>query len=213
MFSLHGALAFPIVLGSWMYADVPATNVLGSDVRVAAVLDDEVGVMRLLAAKCLVLWLFVAPLCVLIALIIGTVEARPAAALWTVLVIAVFPLGALALSDWVGILWPYRAVTLRQRWQDRHRVRTQFRWLVLITLPYVLVPAVLVLVAVPAWAWWRLQTGGTVGHLSDGLVAQLALVACASSLLVWLGGRAVSRRLLRRRREQLRAYLADPVSA
>jgi len=33
MFSLHGALAFPVVLGSWMYSDVPATNVLGSDSR------------------------------------------------------------------------------------------------------------------------------------------------------------------------------------
>ena len=29
LFSLHGTFAFALVLASWMYADVPATNVLG----------------------------------------------------------------------------------------------------------------------------------------------------------------------------------------
>ena len=28
LFTLQSALAFPVVLSSWMYADVPATNVL-----------------------------------------------------------------------------------------------------------------------------------------------------------------------------------------
>lgn len=213
MFSLHGALAFPIVLGSWMYADVPATNVVGSDRRMLEVLDDEPTLMRMLAAKSAVLWIFVAPLCVLIALIIGTVDARPAAVLWTVIVIAVVPLGALALSDCVGILWPYRAVSLRHRWQDRRNLRTQVRWLVLICLPYAVVPAVIVLMAMPALGWWRLETGGTQGQASDVLLAEVALVACATSLVMWFVGRAASRRLLRRRREHLRAYLADPASA
>ena len=44
VFTLHGALAFPVVLATWMLADVPATNVLGSDAdRVLATLDDPAG--------------------------------------------------------------------------------------------------------------------------------------------------------------------------
>ena len=31
LFSLHGPLAFALVVGGWMIADVPATNLLGPD--------------------------------------------------------------------------------------------------------------------------------------------------------------------------------------
>ena len=31
VFTLHGPLAFALVLAAWMYSDVPATNVLGPD--------------------------------------------------------------------------------------------------------------------------------------------------------------------------------------
>ena len=41
LFTLQSALAFPVVLSSWMYADVPATNVLAPDrIRVLAALGD-----------------------------------------------------------------------------------------------------------------------------------------------------------------------------
>src|SRR5271169_3978403 len=33
LFSLHGPLAFAMVLAGWMISDVPATNVLGPDAR------------------------------------------------------------------------------------------------------------------------------------------------------------------------------------
>jgi hypothetical protein len=75
------------------------------------------------------------------------------------------------------------------------------------------VPAILTIVALPAVAWWRVETHGKTGTVSDSLFAQLALLACATSLVVWLCGRAVTRRLLRRRLERLRAYLNDPASA
>jgi len=211
MFSLHGALAFPVVLGSWMYSDVPATNVLGSDSRrVLEALDDEPTLMRLLAAKSALLWLMVAPGCLVIATIIGIVDDRPISAIFTLITIAVAPLGALAVSDWVGILSPYRPISLSARWRDRRSVRTQLRWLILILVPYVVVPAVFVAVALPAVAWWQIKTGGNVALLPDGLVAQLTLIAAATSLVVWFAGRAGSRRLLRRRRAALRAYLSEP---
>jgi hypothetical protein len=210
MFTIHGALAFPIVLGSWMYADVPATNVLGSDPRVVTVLDDDAMLMRLLAAKSAVLWLMVAPGCVVLAVVIGVVEARPLSALWTVVAIAIVPLGALAVSDWVGILWPYRPISLRSRWQARHVMRSQLRWMVLVLVPYAVVPALLFVVALPAVGWWHLETGGVPSRLSDTLLGQLTLIASATSLLAWTVGRATSRRLLRRRRIRLRACLSDP---
>src|SRR5664280_1306880 len=33
VFTLHGTLAFSLVLAAWMYSDVPATNVLGPDAK------------------------------------------------------------------------------------------------------------------------------------------------------------------------------------
>jgi hypothetical protein len=210
MFNLHGALAFPIALGSWMYSDVPATNVLGPDSRRSlAALDDEPMLMRLLAAKSALLWLMVAPGSVVIATIIGIVDDRPISALWTVIAIAVVPLGALAVSDWVGILWPYHPISLSERWRHRRNVKTQVRWLVLICTPYVVVPAVIVAVGLPALAWWHFKTGGVVGPIPDALFGQLVVIASVTSLAVWLAGRAGSRRLLRRNRVRLRAYLSD----
>ena len=41
VFELHGSLAFAFVLSSWMYSDVPATNVLACDtVRTLAAIDE-----------------------------------------------------------------------------------------------------------------------------------------------------------------------------
>jgi hypothetical protein len=210
VFSLHGALAFPVVLGSWMYSDVPATNVLGPDRRrMLAGLDDEAMLMRLLAAKTALLWLMVAPGCVVIAVIIGIVDARPMSALWTVIAIALVPLGALAVSDWVGILWPYLPIDLSSRWRDRRRVRTQLRWLLLICAPYVVVPAALLAVSLPAFGWWHFRTGGVVSPIPDALFGQLTVISAATSLAVWFAGRSGTRRLLRRRRARLREYLSQ----
>jgi hypothetical protein len=213
MFDLHGALAFPLVLGSWMYADVPATNVLGGDRRTLRVLDDEPALMRMLAAKSTVLWLFVAPGCVLLAVVIGVAEGQPLSAFWTALAIAVVPWGTLAVTDWVGVIWPYRPVTLRRRWRERRQVRTQLRWSVLVCVPYVVVPAVMVVLALPAWAWWWHETGGVIGEIPDRLGLEMTLIASVVSVLAWVGGRATTRRLVRRRRSRLETYLADPASS
>src|SRR5664280_167756 len=57
LFSLHGSLAFAFVLSSWMYSDVPATNVLASDsIRVLGAMDRPEVLRRLLLAKATVLW-------------------------------------------------------------------------------------------------------------------------------------------------------------
>ena len=72
LFTLQSALAFPVALSSWMCADVPATNVLGPDrIRVLEALGDRTMISRLLLAKTAVLWVFVAPLCAVLALVAG----------------------------------------------------------------------------------------------------------------------------------------------
>jgi hypothetical protein len=72
LFKLHGPLAFPVVLESWMLADVPATNVLGEDASGAvSVLLDRKALLDFLDAKRVALWAFVAPICALLALVIG----------------------------------------------------------------------------------------------------------------------------------------------
>ena len=43
VFTIHGSLGFALVLAAWMYSDVPATNVLGSDAtRTAVAVGDPV---------------------------------------------------------------------------------------------------------------------------------------------------------------------------
>ena len=48
LFTIHSNFAFALVLSSWMYADVPATNVLGTGAQASLeVLDDPRGLRRL----------------------------------------------------------------------------------------------------------------------------------------------------------------------
>ncbi len=78
LFSIHGALAFPIVLESWMLSDVPSTNMLGGDAAGAlAALGDGRAFQRFLYAKSLALWILSAPLCAAIAVVIGTSQPPP----------------------------------------------------------------------------------------------------------------------------------------
>jgi hypothetical protein len=95
VFTLHGSLAFALVLAAWMYSDVPATNVLAPDrQRVMAALDDPVLLRRLLYAKNVVLWTLITPVCVLIAVFSGILGHHLLTILYTVVWIGVVPFGA-----------------------------------------------------------------------------------------------------------------------
>jgi hypothetical protein len=108
VFTLHGTLAFALVLAAWMYSDVPATNVLGPDARrVIAAFDDPVMFRRLLYAKNVVLWMIVTPVCAIVAVIVGLHEHNLLATLYTIVWIGVVPFGILGISSWVGIVFPY----------------------------------------------------------------------------------------------------------
>ncbi len=214
LFTLHGTLAFALILAAWMYSDVPSTNVLGPDSgRVVAALDDPVMLRRLLYAKNIVLWLMITPVCALAAVVNGLVNHSLLATVYTVVAIGVLPFGFLAISAWVGILFPYHPMPLRYRWDHRRpRKRMLVRWVTLAVTPYILVPMLAALMLVPSLLIW----GFTAPH---GLTAKLpdrdfgvgVAVACAVALVFSVGGQRLGIWFARRRRATLADFLSDPV--
>ena len=214
-FGVHTARVFPIILAVWMLADVPATNVLGSDARrIAAVLDSPRELRRMLTAKNLVLWVLVAPLCVVVALVVAlltqaTLLSTPA----TIAAITIVPFGALGVAAWLRILHPYHALPLRLRWQHRRPYgRMVLRWALLVVLPYGLVPLVATVVILPVLSGWRLSSGSWVSG-SDAAFALGVVIVAAVATAAWFGGHAIGTRLAGRRSQALRAFLDDPLRA
>jgi hypothetical protein len=213
LFTLHGALAFPIVLSSWMYSDVPATNLLGADAeRILLALDDPKALWRMLVAKSAVLWSLVVPVCTLVAIAVGSKEDRPLGTLFTILWIAVFPLGALGLSAYVGVWFPYHPLSLRYRWTNRKPFRRKIvRWTLITVAPYLVVPYLTVIVAIPSILIWVLtsqQHGLT--RIPDGDFAWGVVVGCIVASISWLVGLRFAVRLARRRRSKLATFLSHP---
>jgi len=213
VFTLHGTLAFGIVLAAWMYSDVPSTNVLGPDaVRVVAAIDDPVMFRRLLYGKNIVLWFLVTPVCLVIALVNGIFSHDLLAALYSVIWIGLVPFGVLGVAAWVGILFPYHPMPLRYRWEHRvPRRRMLWRWLILVVTPYGLVPFLGVVVMTPSLLVWGLtSTHGLSQKLPDNDLGIGVALACVVAAAFAVGGHRAGGWLARRRRASLVAYLADP---
>jgi hypothetical protein len=213
MFTLHGTLAFALVLAAWMYSDVPATNVLAPDRRrVMAAIDDPVVLRRLLYAKNIVLWTFITPVCAVIALVTGISGHDLLSTLYTVIWIGVVPFGALGISAWVGILFPYHPMPLRYRWQHRRpRGRMIWRWLALVVAPYVLVPWLAIALMTPSLLLWGFTSvHGLSAKLPDHDLGLGVGLACAVAILCSFVGHRAGVRMAQRRRARLLAFLADP---
>ncbi len=211
--TLHGPLTFAMLLQSWMVADVPATNVIGSSpaLALAALEDpDSSAIGDYLLAKIWLMWLLTAPVCAVIALVIGVQhdELMPALGVATALLVVPFPM--LAVASWLGIVLPYRQRSLAWRWARRRDWRAGVRWLVLIFLPWFAVPwvgSVLLSVLFMVPRLLHLPRGQRWGPEPFALGAALVIVA---SVPVYLIGRRVALALVTRRRDALRAYLRDP---
>ncbi len=233
LFTLQSPLAFPIILSSWMYADVPATNVLAPDrIRILTALGDDSMMGRLLLAKTAVLWVFVAPLCAVLAVVLGLEHHNALFIATAILAICVIPVACLPVAALVGIRWPYHPLQLRYRWEHRVPVRRMIvRWLFLAVIPYGLVPALCLLMAVPAvivlllthtanshvinfinakGKLFGLTVSGPSHPLSDGMFAGCVALTCGVAVAVWALGRRADRWLIRRRQARIAAYLADP---
>ena len=212
LFRFHGPLAFAMVLAIWMYADVTATNLLGSDpARSIAALADPAALHRLWLGKNIVVWLLATPLCVVTAIVIGSHEHQPGATALTLVWIAAVPLGALGFASWVGIWFPYHALPLRQRWSHRRAWRPMLaRWTVLVLAPYLVVPLIAGVLTLPSLLLWYVAARGDPGgRLSDGQFGGGLLLAAAVTLPAWLLGHRYGPRLASRRAERLTAFLAD----
>jgi hypothetical protein len=213
LFAFHGTLAFAMVLAGWMIADVPATNVLGPDAqRMMLALDDPGTFRRLLYAKNIALWVLVAPVCTLVALGIGVNNHELTATIISIVAIAILPFGALGLSAWVGIRFPYHPIPLSQRWAHRRPWRHMLlRWFTLAVIPYILVPTIIVILLLPSLAFWAaFAADGLHSRLSAGVYAIGMLIACILALAGSLGGHRVGERLAQRRTAELSRYLSDP---
>jgi hypothetical protein len=151
VFTLHGTLAFALVLATWMYSDVPATNVLGPDAaRTIAAIDEPVMLRRLLYSKSIMLWTLITPVCLVVALVNGALSHDLLATLYSIIWIGVVPFGVLGLSGIVGIRFPYHPMPIRYRWGHRlPRRRMLWRWLALVVTPSGLVPLLGGLIMLP----------------------------------------------------------------
>jgi hypothetical protein len=213
LFTFHGALAFPMVLAAWMFSDVPATNVLGSDARRSLLaLDDPPALRRLLFAKNIVLWMLIAPFCSVVAVVVGAHEHRYAASIFTLAWIVIVPLGALGPASWVGIRYPYHPIDLTYRWEHRRPFgRMIVRWLTLAVLPYGLVPLLAAVISLPTLVLWYFasQSHG-ITRISDGEFALGVSIGCVIAIVVWIWSIGHAIRLAVRRKEKLTAFLSDP---
>jgi hypothetical protein len=212
IFSLHGVLAFPIVLSVWMLADVPATNLLGSDAtRMLAAIDDPDALQRLIYAKNAVLWLLVAPVCSLVALAIGLAYDDWKRTVVTIIGILVIPIGSLGIAAWLGIVYPYHTLSLADRWEHRRPVgRMLVRWITLAILPYAIVPAIVNLLAAPAFFAWVLTSGHWGVRIHAGDLAIGVAVTIALSTAAFFLGHRTGLRMIHRRRTRLVEYLSHP---
>ena len=210
-FSVHGALAFPIVLESWMLSDIPATNVLGGDAKGAlAALGDGRSFQRFLYTKSLALWVLAAPICLALAIVIGASQHHGFATLAICAVIIAMPFGVLGISAWVGILFPYHPRSLRWRWaQARQSLSGLARWIVLLLIPYNFVPLICGIVLAPAVLLTR-HGARTHGMLIGRGFSIGALIGCAMAVIAFVVGHAVGARIAERRHAHLVAYLSDP---
>ena len=214
VFTLHGSVAFAFVLSSWMYSDVPATNVLAPDgLRVLAAIDEPVVLRRMLLAKSMVLWCFVAPFCLVVSALMGIGQSDKITVAYSAVAIGVVPFGVLAVSSWLGILYPYHPIPIAYRWSRRKDWKPMLlRWGTLVLLPYGVVPGLTIVFLAPSLLIWGLTSAdGLTQKLPDNDFGLGIALACAiAGTAVWLGHRGALR-LIARRRESLVAYLSDPL--
>jgi len=210
LFALHGPLAFPVLLATWMLADTPSTNVVGHDRRTAlSVLNDGAAFRTWLTARCLVLASLVGPPCAVIALVMGVKGQHPVKVVAACVVLVILPLGILPVAAWLGLVFPYNLRPLRWRWQHRSDRRMTIRWVVLLVVPYVVVPAIAAAVILPSIVVAQWLVDASAHQLTEPQFVADALMICATALAIGWLGLWVAGRLRQRSQDRLTTYLLD----
>jgi hypothetical protein len=209
LFSLNGPLAFPVILASWMMADTPATNVMGSNSALAlSVLQDQAAYWRWLAARCIVIGSIIGVACAAGVMYVGIGHYPWSEIIWACLIVASLPLGVLPVAAWLGILFPYHPRSFRWRWQHRRAWRTHLRWVVLVFAPFFYVPLIGVAILSPGVQLARsIKLPGE--RLTPAQFGLAAAVVCVTAIAAAAVGLWVARRLLAWRTANLAGYLAS----
>jgi len=213
LFALHGALAFPFFLEIWMLGDTPATNVAGRDaVRAVAQLQDPAALRLWLRAKHLVLASFVGPIGAAVAVIIGIVQQRYDMAAAVAITLLFLPLGTLSVAAWVGLWVPYHPRKLLWRWEHRSDWRAALlRWIVLVLLPFLVVPLIALVLLIPSLTIWLIAHQGHPPHVIPPAGLWLGtVVSVVVSLIVFGWAPGVAVKIAHRRQDRLHGYLSDP---
>ncbi|MGV9710105.1 hypothetical protein ACWDTI_05525 [Gordonia sp. NPDC003424] len=212
-FTFTGPSGYALALATWMYADVTATNILAADRdRVLELFDDPESLRTVLRAKQTALWLIIAPICAAVAIACGFVEDDWPYTGLVVLAVVVIPVGALAVTGLVGVLFPYHQRPLRWRWQERHRFRPVIvRWTVLSVTPFLVYPAsALLIMAVPLGIWWLVNDFDGGHRIPTSGFALCLLAASVISFVCWWFAHRFALRWVRGHEDDLRTYLGDP---
>jgi hypothetical protein len=213
LFTVRGIAVYPIVLGVWMIADVPATNQLAvHPAPVIEALDDPATVTRLLRARQFVLWSIAAPTVLTAAVAVGFITGTWSASVIAIVWIVIAPLSSMAYGCIIGVIWPYHPIPLRQRFAARvDRKHLWLRWSVLVVLPYAVIPALTLAALAPITVVWKLFHSPDLDGPVHVLVSAIALaVALPVAGLAFWSGTHLAGRLAVRRRGTLRCYLEDP---
>ena len=118
----------------------------------------------------------------------------------------------LASACWVGIRFPYHPRALTWRWQQAKTDRRGIvRYTILVLAPYGVVPAFGWVALIPSGiVWFALGNRLPFAPVPYWQFAVLVAVICATAAGMWLWGHRLALRIVKRRREELVAYLADP---
>ena len=211
LFGLHGPLAFPVVVASWMLGDTPSTNVAGLDTTKAlSVLEDAAAFRMWLLARSVVLTSLVGVPTAIIALVMGFQGQPVAKVVATCVVLAVLPFGILPIASWLGLLLPYHPKSIRWRWDHRRELRRIARWGLLLLAPFIIVPALAAIVVAPS-LWVAHEVFGAPQHpLTDVRFVLVAMTICATALVSGWVGLWGAGRLRIRQHDRLASYLRNP---
>lgn len=200
--ALASLVFLPAVLASWAFADVPTTNLYGSQpTRALAALGHRERLRNLIMARDLVLWLLVAPATAILSFALAFREDDVFGSAAVAAVVIILPFGALGMASIMAPLLPYHAIPLRARRELRG---TWFRWTCAVCIPYVLIGPAALIILLPAIAIVE-----EFGRSTSTWITCLLVTTGWTVVVRWLSV-GVTLRITQRRGEWLREYLQHP---
>lgn len=200
----YTALIFlPIALASWAYADVPATNLLGSHAeQVIPILDQGKRLRRIMTVQNLALWILVSPAGLVLSLALAPSQNEPIVSLAIGVATMVLPFVYLGLAAIMAPLLPFHPMP----WKERlARKDTWVRYGLALSIAYfgLTWPASVIALA-PSSLVFGLAGDGPEHYLIS------AVLITPWCLFIWRMGLFISSRITARHHGRLTAFLADP---